>query len=225
MKNAIVSGTQTAVSRKEGHQGAPFWLVLTAYCLVRTAGLVDAADRGDVAPAPQAPAAQPAAAAKSINPEEQLRAQLDGTQWAIQLTPTSGSKEAKPKEDSVSFTAKQVTSDFLSKAGYPSSNYSLSIGDDGRGVWETMQTKEGEGVAFWRGELEGTRMFGVLSKHPLEGDPEDYSFSGQLTTEKAIAIPAPAKPAAVQAQPAAPSPATAAPARPKTPAKKKRGWF
>lgn len=149
---------------------------------------------------PAAPAQPPPAQPKT--PEEALLVQLDGTQWSLKLTPSSSAKDQTPVKDTVSFTGRKVTSAFLSKTGYPSSNISLSIGGDGSGVWETMQTKEGEGVAFWRGEIAGSTMRGVLSKHPVEGKPEDYSFSGQLMGGKPISTPSTqsaAQPQAVQA--------------------------
>lgn len=180
-------------------------------------------------PAATAPAAQPPAPEPPKTPEDTLRAQLETTTWSVQLTP-SGSAEAKPKKDAISFTKRQVTSEFMGKSGYPASNYSLTIGDDGRGVWETMQTKEGEGVAFWRGEFDGTAMRGVLSKHPVEGAVEDYNFSGQIEGGQVITIPERAAPAPVAAPkpakaPPAPAAAPAQPAGDQAPAKKKRKWF
>ena len=123
----------------------------------------------------------------------------------------------------------------MEKSGYPASNYSLTLGGDGRAVWETMQTKEGEGVAFWRGEVEGATMRGVLSKHPTEGPAEDYSVSGHSMKDAKITVPGAvlAAPGAVQVQavqkalpattsvvPAVPQPTAKEPAK-----KKKRGWF
>ena len=129
---------------------------------------------------PESPAAKPKA------PEEAVRAQLDGTRWMLELTPLSGAEKVKAQKDTVTFDAKQVSSERLSKTGYPPSNYTLTIGDDGVPVWETMQTKEGEGVAFWRGEFHGTTMRGVLSKHPVKGVAEDFSFTGQEVGGKAV---------------------------------------
>jgi len=178
-------------------------------------------------PVAATPAAQPAPEAPKT-PEDKLRAQLESTKWSVQLTP-SGSPEAKPKKDLISFTKRQVASDFMGTAGYPASNYSLSIGDDGRGVWETMQTKEGEGVAFWRGEFDGTTMRGVLSKHPIEGAVEDYAFAGQIDSGQPITIPdRAAAPAPVAAPKPTKAPGAAVPAQPaadQQPAKKKRKWF
>ncbi len=174
-----------------------------------------------------APAAQPAAETKPLSPEDQVRAQLNGTTWSVQLIPSSGAKATKPQKDMITFTKRQVTSEFLTKAGYPNSNYSLTLGGDGRAVWETMQTKEGEGVAFWRGEVEGAAMRGVLSKHPLKGEPEDYSISGQSAGEKKVAVPSVAQVpvAAGQVAPAAKATPAAAAVKEPQPAKKKKKRF
>lgn len=123
---------------------------------------------------------------KPLSPEDEARAKLDGTSWALEVTPLSGTGKVKEHKDTVSFTARQVTSEKLSKAGYPSSNYSITIGDDDIAVWETMQTKEETGVVFWRGELRGSTMQGVLSKHPTEGAAEDFSFVGREVAGKAV---------------------------------------
>jgi hypothetical protein len=203
------------------------WIVVAV--TVMSAGAAGAETQGapvSAEPAAAAPAAQPPAPEAPKTPEDKLRAQLENTSWPVQLT-QAGEAGAKPKKDVISFTRRQVSSEFMSKAGYPASNYSLTIGDDGRGVWETMQTKEGEGVAFWRGEFDGTTMRGVLSKHPVEGAVEDYNFAGQIDGGQAITIPeradAPSQAAApVQApKPAAPA---AVPAQQDAP-KKKRKWF
>ena len=222
MQNVIGSTQHSAVSTKRG-----LWLLLSAGCLVLAAPIGFAAEQQ--APAAAAPAAsQPTAPEKPLNPEDQVRAQLDGTSWSVQLTPSSGAAGLKPQKDTITFTKRQVTSEFLTKAGYPNSNYSLTLGDDGKAVWETMQTKEGEGVAFWRGEVSGTSMRGVLSKHPLKGDPEDYGIAGQVAGAKSITVPtaAQAPTGAVQVAPTAkPAAASTAPAGAKPSAKKKKKWF
>lgn len=133
------------------------------------------------------PATTSAAAPEQLpSREDEVRAKMEGTSWALEVSPLSGAGKIKEQKDTVSFTARQVTSEKLSKAGYPSSNYSVTIGDDGVVVWETMQTKDGAGVAFWRGEFHDATMRGVLSKHPLEGAAEDFSFVGREVAGKAV---------------------------------------
>ncbi len=120
-------------------------------------------------------------------PEDDVRAELNGTQWAIELRSLSTPENAKTQKDTIRFEAdSKISSDRFAKGGYPQSNYTLTIGDDGVPVWETMQTKEGEGVMFWRGECHGSIMRGVVSKHPLEGATEDLSFVGREASGKTI---------------------------------------
>jgi len=147
-------------------------------------GAVDQQGPSEPATAPAAPLAEEPVKVRS--PEDDVRAQLEGTQWLLDLTALSATGKAKPQKDTVNFESQKVSSERLLKAGYPQSNYTLTIGGDGIPVWETMQTKEGEGVVFWRGELHGSIMRGVLSKHPVEGAAEDFSFVGREAGGKAI---------------------------------------
>lgn len=170
------------------------------------------AEEAPVAPAPARPA----------DPTESVRAALDGTQWGIEWTPLDG--QGKPQKDTVTFAGPKVSSQRLSKAGYPDTNYTLTVQEGQPPVWETMQTKEETGVVFWRGEIHGATMRGVISMHPKEGSPEDFSFSGKQTAGASLTT--------VTGGPAAsPSPASteAAPAvTPKaseTPKKKRKSWF
>jgi hypothetical protein len=181
-------------------------------------------------------AADPQAdAAKRAKARAEATTKLNGT-WAVELMPMFGDKK-QPKPDTLSFDQGKVSSSTLGKDGYSVTNATISVGDDGVPVWETMQTSEGKGVAFWRGELHGETMTGVLSKHPVEGSTEDYSFSGKKTGETAsmpatpastsgqsvstsvsttVAPPAVTPPAPVESAPI-PAPEAAAPAEPATP--------
>jgi len=175
------------------------------------------ADQAAVEPLPAAPQA-----AKPPTPEEQIKAQLHGTRWAIEMTPLSASGKAKAHKDTVEFGAGTVASDRLTKAGYLQSNYTLTIGGDGVPVWETMQTKEGEGVAFWRGELHGSAVRGVLSKHPLDGPAEDFSFTGNEAGGKSIALGAQQASDGSGAMASSSQPATAPAPAAQTPKKKRK---
>jgi hypothetical protein len=141
---------------------------------------------------PVVPAANPAA-----DLVKEAEAKLRGTVWMIKLTPIGGSSGAA-KEDRLNFAQGKIASDKMISDGFPASNYTLTVGDDLVPVWETMQSGGDKGVAFWRGELHGEIMRGILSKHLTQGGTEDYSFSGSKT-EGAPVIP--------EAKPPTPAPA------------------
>ncbi len=198
------------------------------------------------------------AAADAASPAslvKEAEAALRGSVWNMALNPIGGDAKAQPMKDKVSFDGGKILSDRLSVAGYPASNYTLTVGDDKIPVWETMQSAGDKGVAFWRGELHGESMRGILSEHPTDGPASDYSFSATKTGDtakipevKPVSAPAPVAPAPAEtAAPAAvstpaatstPSPAVTAPATPSTPAastqapdasttgsKKRNGWL
>ena len=179
-------------------------------------------------PAPAAqPPAPPSPPALEKSKEEQqreaIRAKLNGTTWELDLKSDAG----KTKHDTITFDGRQVTSAWLSKAGYGSSNYSVTVNED-EAVWETMQSNPKEGLAFWRGELpsDPSKMYGALSKQPKEGQPENYSF---VAAKSGTVSPTQASTAAPSAAVAPPAPATTEPAAsagesPKS-KKKKRGLF
>ena len=201
-------------------------------------------------PAPEQPPAVTAAPMTERSPldkkKDEIRARLDGTAWTIELRPME--ETGKLQSDTLSFTTRSVTSTRLSKAGYGGSNYSLNIADDGSASWETMQTGEGKGNAFWKGELSEERVRGVLSEQGADGKAQNFTFNGTQTSgpkpaaaaavpeesapsptepaPEASAAPAPSAPEPVVSQPAAPEPsqpAAAAQPAPKAekPAKKK----
>ena len=144
--------------------------------------------------------------------EEMVRAQLDGTQWTLQLTPRN--EKAKPKHDTISFDVNKVASERLSKSGYGNSNYSLTIGGNKVAAWETMQSDEKDGVVFWRGEFDGSMVRGMVTERPAKGRSEDYTFSGTEMNGKAIAVsdvpPPAAQPPAVRGPTPPPQPPVAA---------------
>ena len=201
------------------------WLMVAVACVALCAPAWAAQpEKQDTQPV-ASPAAKPAVPAPvaTVSPQEklreQVRAKLNGTNWTLELKPETGGKTV---QDTVTFEGRTVKSSWLTKSGYNVSNYSLQVSEDGSAVWETMQSKEGEGLAFWRGELAGEKMSGVLSKQPKEGTPMSYNFSA---TKVASAAPAtPAAPAVKAAPPAATTPKAkpSAPAPAPTTNKKRR---
>ncbi|MBN1871163.1 MAG: hypothetical protein JW800_01170 [Candidatus Omnitrophica bacterium] len=99
--------------------------------------------------------------------------ELDNTVWDITLTEMGTTKKT---EDKVRFVDGKVESDMLTGSGFQPTNYTVSIKEETIVVWETMQSSEKSGLAFWRAEIEGKRMRGVLSHHKSETNVKDYSF-------------------------------------------------
>ena len=171
-------------------------------------------------------AAQKAAAQKTKHQQDAL-AQLNDTRWTIELSPMTGERSEPPKRkptDTLSFSGAtktnngHIASERLAKEGFEPSNFTLSVGDDNIPIWETMQSKPDGSNAFWRGELHGEKMSGILSRHAADGTAQDFSFVGQPTGAAPAVVPSPA---------ATPPDSKSAPAKTSTipPAKKKKGWF
>ena len=213
------------------------WIVALAVVLCGTAASAKDEPAAQAPPVEQDPAAttQAPASAQGLDQAGAKKAReaaaiagLNGTIWEIELTPMSGEPGKRSIKETLRFDQGTVTAEHLASEGYPASNFTLTIGHDEIPIWETMQTIEGKGVVFWRGELHGQTLSGVLSKHPVEGATEDYAFVGRPSAGSS----APVMPAPSSQAPAAQGGATSlaptadiAPAAPVTPApKKKKGW-
>ncbi|MFC1658780.1 transposase [Candidatus Omnitrophota bacterium] len=98
--------------------------------------------------------------------------ELDTTEWEVRLVPVS---EGEPQVDTLSFTQGKFISGKLNTQGYSTSNYTLTIEESGKIIWETMQTGP-EGTASWRGEIEQGIMRGILSLRQEGQEPQDFSF-------------------------------------------------
>jgi len=106
---------------------------------------------------------------------EKKRKELDDTEWQIELTPLSG--KGKKEGETVVFKGNQVSLTGYGKKGFLPTNFTLTVQEDGSAVWETMQTSEKSGIAFWRGEMaDAQTMRGIFSYHPDEKTTVDYSF-------------------------------------------------
>jgi hypothetical protein len=151
---------------------------------------------------------------------EKRRGELNNTEWLIELSPLSGTGKEKKETESVIFQDNQITLANLSKKGFPSTNYTVTVQDNGIVVCETMQTSEKSGVAFWRGEIDANMqgMKGILSIHVDNAASNDYSFTS--VSKKSIPPPAPKSAVAVApvaAAPTAPAPTAVAPKAPPKP--------
>ncbi|MBI5149349.1 MAG: hypothetical protein HZA28_01065 [Candidatus Omnitrophica bacterium] len=123
------------------------------------------------------------------------KAGLNNTEWTIELKPM-GVAKAKSEKDTLLFSDGKVSSANLEKAGYGTTNFSARILEDNETLtWETMQTSEKNGVAFWRGDIGPDNvMRGVLSKRDLKNNTKDFNFVSTGSREAApVAAPAPAE--------------------------------
>lgn len=107
---------------------------------------------------------------------EEKKAELNGTSWEIELRSQVG-KPTLPLKDTLTFQDQQFVSKNLSAKGFSSTNYTLTIQENGPTVWETMQTSPKGFITFWRGEwLEGS-MSGVINRRIEDDKTEEYSFT------------------------------------------------
>ncbi|MFC1624038.1 transposase [Candidatus Omnitrophota bacterium] len=102
--------------------------------------------------------------------------EIDGYSWKIRLTRLSGSDVSFELTDVISFSDNRVNSENMSKEGFPSVQYSKRESRGNKIVWETIQTNPQGGTVSWRGEWNGKRMKGVLSKRSGQGMKGDFSF-------------------------------------------------
>lgn len=115
---------------------------------------------------------------------------LNGFEWTLEVVPSGVKKEdRKSIADTVVFKEGKMSSEGLSKKGYGTSNYTLTVGDDGIPVFETMQKDTSEGVAFWRGELVDGKIRGVISVQAPKSPATSFAFHGEKAGE-AKEIPA-----------------------------------
>jgi hypothetical protein len=106
------------------------------------------------------------------------RAELANTAWNIEIA-APGKEGAQKLADLIFFKDNQFSSQEFSKKGFVPTNYSLTVGDDGAIVFETMQTSEKAGTVFWRGEFrEQNTLKGMLSEVSSDQKATDYSFAG-----------------------------------------------
>ena len=106
---------------------------------------------------------------------EAAKIELNNMEWKIKLMPMSGTNAAG-YEDTLLFVKNKFSSQKLESEKFPASSYTVSLKGEDVIIWETMQTSESGGLAFWRGELENNVMRGVLSMRPDEKTSMDFSF-------------------------------------------------
>ncbi|MFH1782908.1 MAG: hypothetical protein ABH848_04770 [Candidatus Omnitrophota bacterium] len=110
-----------------------------------------------------------------------FKKKLNDTSWEITLRNSAGQEEM----DIVSFKDYKVVSRKMLVEGFNPSNFTVRMKGERKIIWETMQTSEKKGVAFWRGDIfasdieKGAVMRGVLSWHIKDGVKRDYNFNSK----------------------------------------------
>lgn len=104
--------------------------------------------------------------------------EMNGSKWDVVL----GSLDPKIKgqKDTFIFQDNQVTSTGMSKRGFGSTNYTVTVPDEADsdlGIWETMKTGK-DGVIFIRGEWAKEAMRGYVTEQLEEGKKvNEYTFN------------------------------------------------
>ncbi|MFH0839264.1 MAG: hypothetical protein V1893_03670 [Candidatus Omnitrophota bacterium] len=106
------------------------------------------------------------------------KAELNNTEWAVEVTPLGAKGKIQAESDIVSFADGKFISRNLEAAGFTAANFSVRVEEDGTAVWETMQTTENGDVTSWRGTIMQGIMRGNISKRDSRGRTSDFSFSG-----------------------------------------------
>jgi hypothetical protein len=118
-------------------------------------------------------AADPVAARKAA--EGRARVTLGAREWNIEAKCTDTASKSKPWSDVLNLTDGKLVSKYLTEKGFAASNITITV-NDGVIVWETMQRNDKAEIAFWRGELAGSSMSGVVSLKPEKGETEEFAF-------------------------------------------------
>jgi len=124
---------------------------------------------------------------KRRNMIKAAKEKLNNTVLEIELSQMTAEPKKETFKDTLRFSDNKIESDKLKAEGFPATNYTVSMSGEDIVVWETMQTSEKKGLAFWKGELENGVMRGVLSRHLDEKTVKDYSFAS--TKVEAVEAP------------------------------------
>ena len=99
--------------------------------------------------------------------------ELRSSEWQVKMVSDISKEE---QSDTLTFVDGKFVSAKMNELGYSSSNYSITVEDDNKIIWETMQTGPGGGVVSWRGEIEEGKMNGIVSLRQIGKEPQDFSF-------------------------------------------------
>jgi hypothetical protein len=109
------------------------------------------------------------------------KSELNGSSWSVKID-SQAKRGDLLGEDTLVFQNDKFRSERAEKIGYTSTNYTLTVQEEGPTIWETMQTSKKGEVCFWRGEWKGDVMSGIISRQ-LEKGSEEYYFSSTSRKE------------------------------------------
>ncbi len=105
---------------------------------------------------------------------------LDGTRWAITMTPDEAAEQAgeKPSDDILMFEEGRMVSSECMRYGFETSPYS---GEqvDGQITFETEQESRKEGTMQWSGQATDKAIKGTVVWKKRKGKPLNYQFEGK----------------------------------------------
>ncbi len=108
---------------------------------------------------------------------------LGAREWNVDFRSTDPASKVKPWSDTLILADGKLNSKYLAEKGYPVSNIKVTV-EDGLIIWETMQGTQKGDIAFWRGELRGDSMSGLLSLKPPVGETNEFSFVDSMEKSK-----------------------------------------
>jgi hypothetical protein len=108
---------------------------------------------------------------------------LGAKEWNVDFRSTDPASKVKPWSDTLILADGKLNSKYLAEKGYPVSNIKVTV-EDGLIIWETMQGTQKGDIAFWRGELRGDSMSGLLSLKPPVGETNEFYFVSSV-----VAVP------------------------------------
>jgi len=104
---------------------------------------------------------------------------LNNSEWVIDVTSQSEEIAKQPQKDRLYFSEDKMHSSYFLTKGFSSSNYTVTIQEDGSAVWETIQSIPDGGYVSWHGQFKEGQMRGVVSEHTLSDEtPKVFSFEG-----------------------------------------------
>jgi len=116
--------------------------------------------------------------------EKSVLPQLDNTRWDIELTPGEKTEISYGPADTLSFKENKANSGNLAVLGFSSSRYTLSTREDGKVIWESVQSTPDGDKAFWWAEISRGKMKGILSLRYIGKTPQDFSFISKEVTKQ-----------------------------------------